>query len=34
MRARGWRARARTLAITLGMLAAMLHAGGADWPIH
>jgi hypothetical protein len=34
MRARGWKVRARYLAITLGTLAAMLAAGGANWPRH
>ena len=34
MRVRGWRNRARSLAITLGTLAAMLLAGGANWPKH
>lgn len=34
IRARGWMARARYLAITLGTLAAMLVAGGANWPKH
>lgn len=35
MRARGWKVRARYLAITLGTLAAMLVAGSAaGWPNH
>jgi hypothetical protein len=34
MRARGWKVRARYLAITLGTLAAMLVAGPAGWPNH
>jgi hypothetical protein len=34
MRARGWRARARSLAISLGSLAALLVAGVANWPHH
>ena len=34
MRAGGWKARARYLAITLGTIAAMLVAGGAGWPKH
>jgi len=34
MRAGGWKARVRYLAITLGTIAAMLVAGGAGWPKH
>lgn len=34
MRARGWMVRARSLAIVLGTLAAMLVAGSANWPHH
>ncbi len=34
MRARGWKIRARALAITLGTLAALLVAGAANWPKH
>ncbi len=34
MRARGWKVRARALAITLGTLAALLVAGAANWPHH
>jgi len=34
MRARGWKVRARALALTLGTLAAMLVAGAANWPKH
>ncbi len=34
MRARGWKVRARALALTLGTLAAMLVAGAASWPKH
>jgi hypothetical protein len=35
MRARGWKARARAVAITFATIAAMLIAGGAgNWPRH
>ncbi len=34
MRARGWKARVRALAITLGTLSALLVAGAANWPRH
>jgi hypothetical protein len=34
MRARGWKVRARALAITFGTLAAMIVAGAANWPKH
>jgi hypothetical protein len=34
MRARGWKVRARALALVLGTLAAMLVAGAANWPNH
>jgi hypothetical protein len=34
MRGRGWKVRARSLAIALGTLAAMLVAGAASWPKH
>jgi hypothetical protein len=34
MHARGWKARARSLAISVGSLAALLVAGAANWPHH
>jgi hypothetical protein len=34
MRAGGWKVRARSLAVSLGSLAALLVAGAANWPHH
>jgi hypothetical protein len=34
MRAGGWKARVRALAIALGTLSALLVAGSASWPKH
>ena len=34
MRARGWKVRAKYLAIMLGTVAATVAAGGAGWPKH
>jgi hypothetical protein len=34
MQARGWRSKARYLAIALGTLTALVLAGGAGWPHH
>jgi hypothetical protein len=34
MRARGWKARIRSPAVSVGSLAALLVAGAANWPHH